>query len=303
MAEHFFIARNNQQEGPYDLARIQAMVVGGQLAPETLCWYEGLPSWKPVSEVFPTLIGSAAPQTPVSPGEIPASSPTGHVEMEIIRSEFYQMPKITLDHAEVMIEAGAMHYMRGLIEMEAHLPSVGGFLKSKLTGEKAVRPRYRGSGEIYLEPTFGECHILKLEGEQWIIDQGAFLAAEAGVDVGIFTNKATAGLFGGEGFFQTRVGGRGMVLILAPGPIQRIDLVEERLVVDGSFAVARSPGLEYSVGKAAKGLLSTLASGEGIVSTFQGTGTILISPVPNRFLTLLREFGGLRAMIHGMSRG
>ncbi len=37
--------------------------------------------------------------------------------------------------------------------------------------------------------------------------------------------------------------------------------------------------------------------------TFRGTGSVLIAPVPNRFLTLLQEFGGLRHLIRGISKG
>ena len=124
-----------------------------------------------------------------------------------------------------------------------------------------------------------------------------------GIEVGVFTNKAMTGLFGGEGFFQTRVRGNGKVMIMAPGPLERLELQNETLVVDGSFAVARTPELQYSVEKATKGLFASWISGEGIVNTFRGTGTVLIAPVPKRFLTLLREFGGLRTMIRGISKG
>jgi len=304
MAEHIFIARNNQQEGPFDLAGIQAMVVGGELSPETLCWHEGLPAWQKLSEVFPSLISeTTAPRPAAQAAVAPAPDPQGRVEIEIVESEFYQMPRLSLDNAEVIVEAGAMHFMRGDLQMEAAAPSVGGFLKSKLTGERAVRPRYRGTGELYLEPTFGECHVLELRNEEWILDRGAFLACETGVELGVFSNKAMTGLFGGEGLFQTRVKGSGKVLILAPGPLQRLDLENDTLVVDGSFAVARTPDLQYQVEKAAKGIFSSWISGEGIVNTFRGSGTVLIAPVPRRFLTLLKEFGGLRSLIHNLPKG
>lgn len=217
--------------------------------------------------------------------------------MEVIDTEYYKLPKVTISNGEVVLEAGALHYMRGAITMESALPSVGGFLKSKLTGEKVVRPRYRGTGEIFLEPTFGEVHLMELKGETWILDKGAFMAAEPTVEVGMFTNKAISGLFGGEGFFQTQISGTGCVMIHAPGPLQRLDLVNDTLVVDGSFAVARTAGLEFAVERATKGLFSSMASGEGLVNTFRGTGSVLIAPVPNRFLTMMREFGGLRALL------
>ncbi len=308
MSQQVFVAVNGSQQGPYTLEQVAQMLAQGSLPPGSLCWYEGLAQWTPVEQVVPAA-GAPAPPPPAAPpvappvaAAAPAPTGTGTVHMEIVRSEFYQMPKIVLENAEVIVEAGAMHYMRGAITLEAEAPSVGGFLKSKLTGEKVVRPRYRGTGELYLVPSFGEFEILELAGDGWILDRGAFVASEASVELGVYTNKAFAGFFGGEGFFQTRVSGHGKVLFQAPGPVQRIELVNDTLVVDGSFAVARTPGLEYAVERATKGLFSSWISGEGLVSTFRGTGTVLLAPVPNRFLTLIQEFGGLRALIHSIRK-
>jgi uncharacterized protein (AIM24 family) len=212
------------------------------------------------------------------------------------------MPKITLNNAEVILEAGLLHYMIGNITIEAQLPSVGGFLKSALTKEKAVRPRYRGTGIVYLEPTFGECNLLELKGEEWILDKGSFMASDSSVQIGLFTNKAMTGLFGGEGFFQTSVSGWGKVLYFSQGPIETIHLNGETLVVDGSFAVARTASVQYKVERATKKFFSSWTSGEGMVNTFSGVGTILIAPYRNRFLTLMYEFGGLHAAIRRVSK-
>ncbi len=328
MSDRIFIARDGQQQGPFSLDQVQQMAASHGVTPDSLCWFEGLDQWKPLGHALPQAFRSEAttalPKEVVAPAPAPAAAaaptassrpsspqpraataagggvrvtgPTGTV-MEVIDTEYYKLPKVTIANGEVVLEAGALHYMRGAITMESALPSVGGFLKSKLTGEKVVRPRYRGTGEIYLEPTFGEVQVMELKGETWILDKGAFMAAEPTVEIGMFTNKAITGLFGGEGFFQTQISGAGCVMIHAPGPLERLELVNDTLVVDGSFAVARTAGLEYAVERATKGIFSSIASGEGLVNTFRGTGTVLIAPVPNRFLTMMREFGGLRALL------
>jgi len=301
MAQQVFIAVNGSQQGPYSMEQVAQMVAQGSLPPGTLGWYEGLAQWTPVEQLVST--ESPAPPPPVEPVAPPAAPVVaggGNVHMEIVRAEVYQMPKIVLDNAEVVVEAGAMHYMQGAITLEAKAPSVGGFVKSKLTREKAVRPRYRGTGELYLVPSFGEYEIMELAGETWILDKGAFLASEITVELGVYTNKAFSGFFGGEGFFQTQVSGRGKVLFHAPGPLKRIDLVNDLLVVDGSFAVARTASLEYSVERASKGLFSSWISGEGMVNTFRGTGAVLLAPVPNRYITMIQEFGGLRSLIRSI---
>lgn len=83
--------------------------------------------------------------------------------------------------------------------------------------------------------------------------------------------------------------GTGQVIIQAPGKIEILDLENQTLTVDGSFAVARQAHLDYAVQKAAKGILSSMASGEGLVSVIKGTGRVLIAPVPNIHNNLLTQ--------------
>lgn len=249
-----------------------------------------------------------APPRPPAPGGFPAPAPSMYPQQqaygygthfEILKSELFQMPKVTLQNASVKLEAGQLHYMIGNIQMVASA-SLGGIAKSFLTKEKAVRPVYQGTGEIYLTPTFGECNILDVNGEEWVLDRGCYLASDQGIEVGVFTNKLMSGLFGGEGLFQTKVSGRGKVVYWAQGPIQRIDLQGQTLVVDGPFAVARTASLSYKVERATKGLFGSMISGEGLVNTFQGYGTVMIAPVPNRFMAIEREFGGLYTAIRNI---
>ncbi|MBP7867448.1 MAG: AIM24 family protein [Acidobacteria bacterium] len=217
---------------------------------------------------------------------------------EVITKNFFRLPKITLENEEVVLESGALHYMLGNIEIESKLPSMGGAFKSLLSGENIVRPRYRGTGEIYLEPTFGEVNIMDIRNEEWILDRGAFMAADRTIEVGMFTNKAFSGFFGGEGFFQTSIKGSGKFFYLSPGPVERIDLNgAQTLVVDGSFAVARTASLEYTVERATKKLFGSMTSGEGLVSKFRGTGTVWIAPVPNEYMAMMSSFGSIQAAI------
>jgi uncharacterized protein (AIM24 family) len=291
MPNAVYILENNQKLGPLSEPQVGEMVQTGRIRRETLCWYEGLDNWHPFGEVFPQMFAAAPPPRPMQAAAPAATS------FEIIKGEVYSMPRIVLSNAEVTVEAGAMHYMLGSIQMEAEMPSVGGFIKSALTKERAVRPRYRGTGDLFLEPTFCECNIMELKGEEWILDKGAFLASDQGVEVGMFTNKAWTGMFGGEGFFQTKVSGYGKVLFISQGPLQTMQLNGETLVVDGSFAVARTASLDYRLERSSRKLFGSWISGEGMVNTFRGRGTVMIAPVPNRFLTMIREFGGLHAAI------
>lgn len=205
---------------------------------------------------------------------------------EIIEQEKLKMIKATISDETIRAEAGALHYMQGQIELKTEMPSAAGFLKSMVTQEKVFRPTYTGTGEIYFgPPIFGEYMILDVE-EPWVLDRGAYVCSDKEIEVGAYRNKAVTALLGGEGWFQTQVTGRGKVVLQAPGPLQVVDLQNDRLTVDGNFAVARQEKLDFSVKRAAKGLLGSATSGEGLVNVIEGTGRVYIAPVPNAYVSL-----------------
>ncbi len=227
-----------------------------------------------------------APPPPVA--ALPAA-----IKFSIEEKEMLKMVKVEMQNATFRCESGAMYYMKGNLQLESKMPSAGGLLKSMVTKETAFKPTISGTGIVYLEPSFGEFTILDLKNEQWILDKGAYYASEMGVEVGMWTNKAISGFFSGEGFFQTQVSGTGKVIVVSNGPLEEIILNNDRLVVDGSFAVARTAGIEFTVNKATKGLFSSWTSGEGIVNTFTGTGKVLIAPAANRYITLTNYLGSI----------
>ena len=210
-------------------------------------------------------------------------------KFEIIQREGSRLVKATLQNETVRTESGALYYMLGNITMQTKAPSAGGFLKSLATGENIFRPTYTGTGELYLEPSLSGFHILELNGSDWILDSGAYWASDGSVEVGVERNKILSGLIGGEGLFQTKVKGYGKVVMMAPGPVEVLHLQNNRLVVDGNFAIARTASLNYRVEKATKSLLGSMTSGEFLVNTFEGTGTVLLAPVPYWQVMLLRQ--------------
>ncbi|MBX3728899.1 MAG: AIM24 family protein [Candidatus Sumerlaeia bacterium] len=212
---------------------------------------------------------------------------------EVIERQGLKMIRATLNNETIRAESGAMHYMRGRIDIETKAPTAGGLLKSMVTQESIFRPTYTGTGEVYFgPPIFGEYTTLNLAGDAWILDKGAYVCSDIGVEVGAWRNKALAGLMSGEGFFQTKVEGHGAVVIQAPGPLEAVDLVNDRLVVDGNFAVARQAHLDFNVRRATKGMLGTITSGEGLVNVIEGTGRVLIAPVPNIYSSLISNIVG-----------
>ena len=219
-------------------------------------------------------------------------------EFHVIEKQGLKMIRAVLNNETVRAESGALHYMVGNIQLESKAPSVGGFLKSMATQENVFKPTYTGTGEIFFgPPIYGEYMQLQLNGDAWVLDKGAYVCSDIGVEVGAHRNKAIAGLLGGEGFFQTKVEGTGKVIIQAPGPLEIIDLQNNTLTVDGSFAVARQAHLNYSVQRASKSLLGSMTSGEGFVNVISGTGRVYIAPVPNVYRSLVDAILGPIAMM------
>jgi len=209
---------------------------------------------------------------------------------EVVEKQGLKMIRAVIENETIRAEAGALHYMRGNIQLDSKSPGVGGFFKSIATSESVFRPTYTGTGEIYFgPPIFGEYTLLELNNESWVLDKGAYVCSDMGVEIGVFRNKAISGLMSGEGFFQTKTEGTGKMIIQSPGPLEVIDLQNDKLVVDGSFAVARQAHLDFSVQKAAKGLWGSMTSGEGFVNVIQGTGRVYLSPVPNVNVNLINE--------------
>ncbi len=221
----------------------------------------------------------------------------GPVIFDVVEKETLKFLKAEFENSAVRYESGGMYYMQGNLELEANLPSAGGFLKSMVTRESVVKPVIRGSGTVWFEPSFGNFTILELKNEEWILDKGAYYASEMNIEIGSFTNKSISGMFSGEGFFQTKISGSGKVVMLSNGPLETIELNNGKLVVDGSFAVARQASVQLTVAKANKGIFGSMISGEGIVNTFTGTGKILIAPAANRYITMINYLSSIHRRV------
>ena len=213
-------------------------------------------------------------------------------KFELLSREGVNYVVAHLESETVRTEAGALRYLQGKIQMESKAPSVGGFLKAALSSESVFKPTYTGTGKLVLEPSLGSFFELELDGTvTYVLDQGAYVASEDSVKVDVKRNSAMAGLAGGEGLFQTWVSSSGTVIVATPGPVEILDLVNDRLVVDGTFAVARDSRLNFRVERSSRSLLGSATSGEGFVNVFDGSGRVYLSPVPNRLLML--KAGGM----------
>jgi uncharacterized protein (AIM24 family) len=202
-------------------------------------------------------------------------------EFEVGQLEGMRFVQIKLQDETVRAEAGALSYMQGDIQIAARLPSTGSAIKSMISDEAVVRPSYTGTGIIHLEPSMGGYHTFEVAGESWILENGVYWASDGGVQLGLFRERVWTSFWAGEGLidYQTKVNGKGRVVLNAPGPVEEVSLDGERLVVEGKLVIARTQGLDYRLRRATK-FFQSFISGESAVRTYQGTGKALVCWTP-----------------------
>lgn len=191
----------------------------------------------------------------------------------------------------VNLQAGAMQWMLGDIDVDHGVKGVGDLvskvIRGKATGESAIKPEYRGTGLVVLEPTYK--HIILEKVADWgdsgmVVEDGMFLACSD--TVRHFTkprSNVSSAVAGGEGLFNLCLSGRGIVALESRVPRDElivIDLADgDVLKIDGSMAVAWSGSLSFTVEPTTRSLIGSAASGEGLVNVYRGTGRVMMSPV------------------------
>ncbi|OOM82473.1 hypothetical protein CLPUN_01750 [Clostridium puniceum] len=202
--------------------------------------------------------------------------------------------RIILNDSAVKLEPNSLSYMKGNIDIKNKSGGLLGFGKkiitSKLTGETAFKPTYSGSGDIFLEPSFGHFALVELEDDEIIVSDNMFYACEDGIDVNAAIQKNVSSAFlGNEGLYQTRIEGSGIVALKVPVPeseIFKCILINDTLKVDGNFAILRTGNIEFSVEKSSKSIVGTMVSGEGLVNVYRGTGEVWLTPTKNAYKDL-----------------
>lgn len=196
---------------------------------------------------------------------------------------------IELKGSSYTISAGAMQWMAGSVQAAADIKGVGDFLgkalKGAVTKESTVKPRYEGTGFLMLEPTYK--HLIIEDVTDWgsgiVLEDGLFLACDSNVQQKAVarTNLSSAAL-GNEGLFNLCLKGRGLAVLESPVPREEliaVDLDDDQIRIDGSYAIAWSNSLDFRIEKSTKSLIGSAVSGEGLVNVYRGSGRVLMAPI------------------------
>ncbi len=181
----------------------------------------------------------------------------------------------------IRTESGAMVSMSGNLELQSKMEGgMWGALKRSVGGRSAFVSTYTargGTGELTLAPgTPGDVVPLSLTNETYNIAASSYLASEMALEVNTGWGGAKS-FFASDSMFVLQVSGTGVQFVTSFGALHSRTLAAgEQYVVDTGHLVAWHASMPYKIRKAAKSLFRSLTSGEALVASFTGPGTLLL---------------------------
>lgn len=217
------------------------------------------------------------------------------MQTEILYSPAYSVARVILAPGEgIRAESGAMMSMSPTIEMESKMQGgLGKAFGRLLGGESVFQTNFiakHGPGEIMLAPSGPGDILLTQPNTGLMVTSGCYLAGD--LNLQIETQANLRGFFAGEGLFMMRVFGPGDLLLSSFGAIHALQLQPgQPYVVDTGHLVAFTQGMGFEVRRAARSLLGSFTSGEGVVVVLTGPGLVYTQTrtVAN-FAGLIRPF-------------
>ena len=195
----------------------------------------------------------------------------------------------SLKDSSIKMQAGALQWLTGNIQIETDVKGAGDFLgkmvKGAVTKESGVKPVYKGTGIVALEPTYK--YLIPINVGEWeggiTIEDGMYLVSDQNIELNIVHRKnISSTVLGNEGFFNLSLAGNGVAVLESNVPedeLIEINLNNGELKIDGRQAVCWSTSLDFTVEKSTKSLIGSAISNEGFLNVYRGTGKVLMSPV------------------------
>ena len=192
----------------------------------------------------------------------------------------------------IYCEANAMVMMESNLELKGKLQ--GGLMQSLMrrfaNDESLFQQQIEavdGEGDCLLAPTLdGDMQILDVGAQQYTLSDGAFVAAQTGVEVKAKIQRNLGGAVFGDtgGFMVMQTQGQGQVVVSGFGSLFEIDVEPGKdVIIDNGHVVCWDSRLEYKLSVATskkKGfmgnIINSVTSGEGMVLNFSGTGKVII---------------------------
>ena len=206
------------------------------------------------------------------------------MDIRVEHGPAFAMAVVDMQSGESFVgENGSMVSMSSNVNINTTSKAIGGrggLLKSigrMIGGESFFNNIYTaqgGPGQVALAPSLiGDIVRHDLNNGSMIVQSSSWLGSGSGVELET-TWGGMKSFFGGEGLFMLRLHGSGPVLFNAFGAIHRME-INGRFIIDTGHIVAFEESLSFNV-KRVGNWFSTFFSGEGLVTEFNGTGTLWI---------------------------
>lgn len=210
---------------------------------------------------------------------------------EITHAPSFSMLRMDLmPDTAVIAEAGSMVARDSHVQMRTRLsfsPEAGVFawvkvffvalLRKILGGETFVLTQYRAAmpGRVWLAPPLaGQIAHRRLEGETLILSAGSYLAHTGDIRLRLRFGGLKS-VLARRGPFFLELTGHGDLFFANYGAMQCIE-VNAPFSLDNGHLVAYEGELSFEIRTAGGGFLGLLASGEGLVCEFSGTGKVYV---------------------------
>ncbi|TFW25253.1 TIGR00266 family protein [Duganella callida] len=192
---------------------------------------------------------------------------------------------------KIYCESDAMVMMEAALDLKGRITGgIGAAIMRRFANGESFFQQHieavRGDGDCLLAPTLpGAIQVLDVGQQQYMLSDGAFVAATSSVELKVRTQSLGNALFAGSGgFFITETSGVGQVVVSGFGSISMLDVEPGRdIIIDNSHVVAWDSALRYEISVTTGGnsgflsnLVNSQTSGEGMVLRFSGKGKVLI---------------------------
>ncbi|AMC35666.1 TIGR00266 family protein [Janthinobacterium sp. B9-8] len=196
---------------------------------------------------------------------------------------------------KIYCESDAMVMMEANLDLKGSMNGGIGraLMRSFANGESFFQQQIeavRGEGDCLLSPTLpGALRVIDVGAKQYLLNDGAFVAATSGTEMKVRTQSIGNALFAQSGgFFVMETSGTGQVVVSGFGSMFELDVAPGKdVIIDNSHVVCWDNNLQYEIsvttgntggglGGMLGNLVNSVTSGEGIVLRFSGTGKVFI---------------------------
>ncbi|WP_338847986.1 TIGR00266 family protein [Massilia sp. W12] len=196
----------------------------------------------------------------------------------------------------IYCESDAMVTMESTLDLKGKMKGGlgGALMRTFANGESFFQQTIeavRGDGDCLLAPTLpGAMAVIDIGPRQYVVSDGAFVAATQNVELNVRTQNVGSALFGGNGgFFVMESSGQGQLVVSGFGTLYQVEVTPGKdMIIDNAHAVCWDNTLHYEISVTTNGgkrgglsglfgsMVNSVTSGEGMVLRFSGSGKVWV---------------------------